>query len=51
VHRQQGTVLYDFTPEEEDEVTVMKGDKVEIEYEVAGWLQVSPGMLTVERDD
>ena len=40
VHRQQGTVLYDFTPEEEDEVAVMKGDKVDIEYEVGGWLQV-----------
>lgn len=36
----RGTVLYDFTPEEEDEVEVTKGESVELEYEVGGWAQV-----------
>lgn len=40
VHRQQGTVLYDFSPEEADEVAVTKGDQVEVEYEMGGWLHV-----------
>lgn len=37
----RGTVLYDFAPEEEDEVAVIRGEAVEIEYEVGGWIQVS----------
>lgn len=37
----RGTVLYDFAPEEEDEVAVSTGEAVEIEYEVGGWIQVS----------
>lgn len=36
----RGMVLYDFSPEEEDEVAVSKGEAVEIEYEVGGWIQV-----------
>jgi hypothetical protein len=36
----RGTVLYDFSPEEEDEVSVSRGEAVEIEYEVGGWIQV-----------
>jgi hypothetical protein len=37
----RGTVLYNFSPEEEDEVGVMKGEAVEAAYEVGDWLQVS----------
>jgi hypothetical protein len=33
-------VLYDFNSEEEDEVSVSKGETVEVEYEVGGWVQV-----------
>ncbi len=36
----RGTVLYDFNSEEEDEVSVSKGETVGIEYEVGGWVQV-----------
>lgn len=36
----RGTVLYDFNSEEEDEVSVSKGETVEVEYEVGGWVQV-----------
>jgi hypothetical protein len=39
----RGTVLYDFNPEEEDEVAVSKGEAVDIEYEVGGWIQVGKG--------
>lgn len=40
----RGTVLYHFTPEEEDEVGVNKGEAVEVEYEVGGWIQVRVGV-------
>eukprot|EP00879_Flechtneria_rotunda_P022502 GHRR01023753.1.p1 GENE.GHRR01023753.1~~GHRR01023753.1.p1 ORF type:complete len:1357 (+),score=559.90 GHRR01023753.1:692-4762(+) len=36
----RGVVLYDFTPEEEDEVQVRKGEAVDVDYEVGGWLQI-----------
>jgi hypothetical protein len=42
----RGLVLYDFHPEEEDEAAVSKGETVEIEYEVGGWVQVSPSYST-----
>lgn len=38
LHR--GVALYDFSPEEEDEVAINKGETVDVEYEVGGWLQV-----------
>eukprot|EP00878_Enallax_costatus_P001838 GHUV01001996.1.p1 GENE.GHUV01001996.1~~GHUV01001996.1.p1 ORF type:complete len:1153 (+),score=396.09 GHUV01001996.1:337-3795(+) len=38
LHR--GVAMYDFSPEEEDEVGVSKGETVDVEYEVGGWLQV-----------
>lgn len=37
----RGVVLYDFSPEEEDEVAVTKGEALDVAYEVGGWLQVS----------
>lgn len=37
---QRATVIYDFEPQEEDEVAVTKGQQVEVVYEVGGWLQV-----------
>lgn len=37
---QHGVVLYDFNAEEDDEVSVRKAERVDIDYEVAGWLQV-----------
>lgn len=40
LHR--GVALYDFSPEEEDEVAISKGETVDVEYEVGGWLQVGP---------
>lgn len=40
----RATVLHDFTPEEEDEVAVSKGETVEVEYEVGGWIQVRKGL-------
>ncbi|KAI8462946.1 MAG: hypothetical protein J3K34DRAFT_527396 [Monoraphidium minutum] len=36
----RATVLYDFEPQEEDEVGVAKGAQVDVVYEVGGWLQV-----------
>jgi hypothetical protein len=33
-------VLYDFNAEEEDEVAIVKGEALEVAYEVGGWLQV-----------
>lgn len=36
----RGVVLYEFTPEEEDEVAIFKGEALDVEYEVGGWLQV-----------
>uniref|UniRef100_A0A383W189 SH3 domain-containing protein n=1 Tax=Tetradesmus obliquus TaxID=3088 RepID=A0A383W189_TETOB len=36
----RGLVLYDFAAEEEDEVAVVKGESLEVAYEVGGWLQV-----------
>ncbi|GBF93132.1 hypothetical protein Rsub_05861 [Raphidocelis subcapitata] len=36
----RATVLYDFDPQEEDEVAVAKGQHVEVVYEVGGWIQV-----------
>jgi len=44
----RGTVLYDFNPEEEDEVSVSKGETVEVEYEVGGWVQVRRRTLLLE---
>lgn len=44
----RGTVLYDFNPEEEDEVAVSKGETVEVEYEVGGWVQVCSRTLLLE---
>jgi hypothetical protein len=40
----RATVLYDFEPQEEDEVGVTKGQAVEVVYEVGGWLQVRRGL-------
>eukprot|EP00775_Hariotina_reticulata_P009315 gene9315-9480_t len=36
----RGVVLFDFKPEEEDEVAVYKGESLDVDYEVGGWLQV-----------
>ncbi|WIA41108.1 hypothetical protein OEZ86_004737 [Tetradesmus obliquus] len=36
----RGLVLYDFAAEEEDEVAVVRGESLEVAYEVGGWLQV-----------
>jgi len=43
---QRASVIYDFDPQEEDEVAVAKGQQVEVVYEVGGWLQVggAPGL-------
>jgi hypothetical protein len=36
----RGVVLYDFNAEEEDEVAIVKGESLDVAYEVGGWLQV-----------
>jgi hypothetical protein len=41
----RGVVLFDFTPEEEDEVAVYKGESLDVDYEVGGWLQVTDAAM------
>lgn len=38
-------MLFDFKPEEEDEVAVYKGESLDVDYEVGGWLQVTAAAL------
>jgi hypothetical protein len=36
----RGTALYDFSPEDDDEVAVAEGEKLRVEWEQGGWMQV-----------
>jgi hypothetical protein len=36
----RGVVLYDFVAEEEDELSVAKGEGVQVEYQMGEWYQV-----------
>jgi hypothetical protein len=40
-------VLYDFAAEEEDEVAIVKGESLDVAYEVGGWLQVGTSSRAV----